>query len=698
VRERNTLAHLHARQGQYAKALTLLQQALEAVPENSNDRATVLGNLAQLHYVLGRDDLAEPLLQEALRIREENLPENHPDLTYALNNLAVLYESRAEHSKAEPLLRKAWAIWEKGREHPDMASVLSNLAAVCESQKQYDEAQSLLQRALEIQEKTLVPEHPDIASSLSALAMLHMKKGQRTQAEQLYQQALPIAVHSENPEIKWTVLGALSDFYAESNPNLAIFFGKQAVNTLQGVRAANVGLGKAMQQSFLKSRESFYTGLADLLFAQGRLAEGEQVLAMLKESEYHDFIERSATQNPKTTRATFTAAEKKQLARSQEMSGRVVAMAKEYDALKPGNLSEAEKARKEQLREQLNLETKKFTALCGEMARDFAAMGTKQGDDELDPKDIERLSSSISPDLKELGHGAVLLSYLAAKERLWIVLTTAVRGTSVAREVNIKREELNKKIAAFRTAITNRDGNVKDLGRELHGLLIAPVAEDLQQTGAQTLMLNLSGTLRYLPFAALHDGENYLAKRYALAVFTEAAKTKLKDPPQAQWRFAGFGVTQKVGDLPALPAVREELEGIRENALQGSALYDEDFNAGSLRDTLEQSPPVVHVASHFVFEPGTQRDSYLLLGDGTHLALNTVHDEYRFDGVDLVALSACQTAMGGDKEGAGREVEGLGVTVQDLGDKSALATLWKVDDGSTGQFMQLFYSYRQRQG
>ena len=67
-----------------------------------------------------------------------------------------------------------------------------------------------------------------------------------------------------------------------------------------------------------------------------------------------------------------------------------------------------------------------------------------------------------------------------------------------------------------------------------------------------------------------------------------------------------------------------------------------------LLDALRQSPPVVHLASHFVFKPGDEQKSFLLTGDG-ELTLAEIRDRekgYRFEDVDLVALSACESAEG----------------------------------------------------
>ena len=113
-------------------------------------------------------------------------------------------------------------------------------------------------------------------------------------------------------------------------------------------------------------------------------------------------------------------------------------------------------------------------------------------------------------------------------------------------------------------------------------------------------------------------------------------------------------------------------------------------------DALDKGYPALHIASHFVFKPGTERDSYLLLGDGTKLSLAQMNDEdLDFNNVDLLTLSACETAMGGTKAN-GREIEGFGGFAQRQGAKAVLATLWPVADKSTGLFMKNMYELRQK--
>jgi CHAT domain-containing protein len=185
-----------------------------------------------------------------------------------------------------------------------------------------------------------------------------------------------------------------------------------------------------------------------------------------------------------------------------------------------------------------------------------------------------------------------------------------------------------------------------------------------------------------------------------MAIFTEAAKDKLKDVPQAHWRVAALGLTLAKPGFSALPSVKGELEGIvksgNSGVLPGEMHLNEAFTANRMREALDKAYPVLHVASHFAFLPGTDANSFLLLGDGNKLTLKDLKEEdYRFQDVDLMTLSACETAVGGGKDANGMEIEGLGALVQKQGAKAVIATLWPVADESTGLLMQNFYRLRE---
>ena len=85
-----------------------------------------------------------------------------------------------------------------------------------------------------------------------------------------------------------------------------------------------------------------------------------------------------------------------------------------------------------------------------------------------------------------------------------------------------------------------------------------------------------------------------------------------------------------------------------------------------------------------------------MLGDGERLTLGDIRTQnYRFDHVDLLTLSACDTGLGGGRDEQGREIEGFGVIAQQQGAKAVLATLWPVADHSTATLMADLYRRRQ---
>jgi CHAT domain-containing protein len=210
-------------------------------------------------------------------------------------------------------------------------------------------------------------------------------------------------------------------------------------------------------------------------------------------------------------------------------------------------------------------------------------------------------------------------------------------------------------------------------------------------------MWSLDGVLRYLPLAALYDGQQYLIERYRVSVVTLAGDSRLKDRPDRKWNGAGFGVTKAYEGLPPLPLVSAELAGIiatkpgDAGVLAGEIKLNGAFTQQALRETLGKGYAVVHIASHFRFQPGNEMQSYLLLGDGGHLSLAELKSsENLFGGVQLLTLSACNTGMGD-----GTEVEGFGALAQRQGAKAVIASLWPVADSSTKVLMQKFYRIRE---
>jgi CHAT domain-containing protein/Tfp pilus assembly protein PilF len=701
----NNLARVYESLGQYDKALPLYERALgiaeQALGSEHPGTGASLNNLAVMYMSIGQVGKALPLQERALSISEKVQGAEHPVTGARLNNLARMYESAGQNDKALRLYQRALAIAEKsqGAEHPDTGTLASNLGELYRSMGQNDKALPLLRRALDIAEKAHGRGHPDTGIRLNNLAGLYWSVGQVENALPLYQRALAIALEGRQPELAWNVHANLMvlfgqpkrDAAAMQQPALAIWHGKQAVNTLQAVRGSLKALGKDLQQSFLKRNERTYNTLADLLIEAGRIAEAEQVLAMLKQSELSELTRSTAALR---TQADFVGVERSALEAQRRLTAAGVKDAAELAALesRAAALSSDDQTRLQALRTaaiERRAEYQRFLASLGQL---FASAG-RSGAEREAKTEATRLQTKVALDPA----GAVGLHYVVTDTRVSIIVATP--RESFGRFSEISRADLNKHVAALRSAMRNQ-ADTRPAAQALWQALIAPVHADIQAAGAKTLVLSLTDTLRYLPFAALQDaGGRYLIQDYALSLWAAAADVNPAASQQA-WNVAGLGLTQARPGFPALAAVRSELQGIVRTAaspaglLPGSIALDEQFGRAQFDAALQGQHNVVHVASHFDFRPGDERRSVLLLGKGDETLSLGQLAVMNFSRVDLLTLSACETAVGGGTNENGAEVEGLAAAVLDAKAQAVLATLWKVADDSTASLMRAFYAQR----
>jgi tetratricopeptide (TPR) repeat protein len=196
--------------GHYSEAEPFLQQAMSLREQQLGvehlDTATSLYHLALLYQKQGKYTQAEPSYLRALSIREQQLGPEHPDTATCLDDLALLYQEQGKYTQAEPLYQRALSIREQqlGPEHPDTAMSLSGLADFYERQGRYTQAESLALRALSTRERQLGPEHPHTANTLHRLSVVYRRQGKYARAEPLALRSLAIReqqLGTEHPDI-----------------------------------------------------------------------------------------------------------------------------------------------------------------------------------------------------------------------------------------------------------------------------------------------------------------------------------------------------------------------------------------------------------------------------------------------------------------------------------------------------------------
>ncbi len=249
-----------------------------------------------------------------------------------------------------------------------------------------------------------------------------------------------------------------------------------------------------------------------------------------------------------------------------------------------------------------------------------------------------------------------------------------------------------------------RQDDIKTHAQKLYQWLIQPIENDLKQAHIQTIIYAPDGQLRYIPLAALFDGNQWLVQRFQINNITATSLTNLDhQPPQTMNILAGaFGrkdTTVKLGDqefhFAGLPAAITEVENLGAIVPSTRTFVDTAFGLKAIKPFLNDYK-IIHFATHAAFLPGQPENSFIVFGDGSNATLSDIGN-WTLTNVDLVVLSACETGVAIDTGGKlalkdGREVLGLGYQFQQAGAKATIASLWEVDDGGTQALMDAFYA------
>ncbi len=231
--------------------------------------------------------------------------------------------------------------------------------------------------------------------------------------------------------------------------------------------------------------------------------------------------------------------------------------------------------------------------------------------------------------------------------------------------------------------------------QNLYNLIIRPFAADLNPAQIKTIVFIQDGLLRSVPMAALHDGQEFLVQKYAIATTPGLRLTAPKSVNFQGLRTLALGLTQAAvvdgEEFKPLENVTNELNQVIARSPGSKKLLNEQFTPQSLEQELKQAVyPVIHIATHGQF--GTiPEDSFLVTGNNKKITITQLESDIRrFSGgsepVELLALTACQTGIGDDRVTLGI----AGITVQ-AGVRSALASLWNIEDASTQELIAKFY-------
>lgn len=347
--------------------------------------------------------------------------------------------------------------------------------------------------------------------------------------------------------------------------------------------------------------------------------------------------------------------------------------------------------------------------------------------------------------LGKLAPGTAVLYPLMLPDRLELLLETA---NGIERKTTPVRESTLRATATrFASILRNGLDDFSAPSRQLYDWLLRPVADSLAANRIHTLIVAPDGALRLLPFGALDDGKQYAIEKYAVSMITGLTMTNpappgkqlavsliagLSEPGEvvakldrnvteqileagsdaegarsvigtrelramrrlrgASPQSATAGERREIENLKtrlALPGVKDEVNALT-TILPGTRLLDGEFTVRRFsQETGSGDFRIVHIASHGVFG-GSAETSFIMAHDDL-LTMNGLQsllrsEKFRKHPIELLSLSACQTAEGNDRSPLG--FSGAAIKARA---KSVLGTLWPVEDNAARTIMEGVY-------
>lgn len=300
---------------------------------------------------------------------------------------------------------------------------------------------------------------------------------------------------------------------------------------------------------------------------------------------------------------------------------------------------------------------------------------------------VEVNQARIQP-IDQVASNTAIIYPIVFQDRTDILMSLG--GTIKRITVPIAEQELTQDIHRFRTLLEKRTTHqYLPHAQTLYTLLMQPLEPYLNEFNIHTLVFVPDGALRTIPMSTLHDGEQFLIQKYAIATTPGLTLTDARSLNREHVHLLSMGLTEGVQGFSPLPNVQQEIQDIQ-NLFGGTSLLNKEFLKTNIEREMKQGKfTIVHIASHGKFDQNPQ-DSYVLAYD-QKLTMNQLGEliglfQFRQTPLDMLTLSACETAAGDERGALGL----AGVAIKS-GARSALATLWFINDQASSLLINQFY-------
>jgi CHAT domain-containing protein len=561
-------------------------------------------------------------------------------------------EADKDLSKARDLARRLFP----GR----LPHILAWSARLASERKQFDKALEYAEEAVRIEDKMTSASHV----SRAMLGRVLSAAGRDEEAREALETAIGRA-RKAGGAIPWEPLFELGKLKAKIQQR------KDAIALLEeAVKTIELGETVLPEDSAARShtdKVEVYRLLVKLLLAEGRIDAAFQYLERSKVSELKNFDRRLGVGDDQSSALAMELdIQEKRLQRMLD---------EELAATSPND------SKIKQLDELIAEAKKKRADFMEKLDRNDAAFDRYA----VRPLQLEKLQEYLTDGILViapvvLDDGVVV--FAMTKDAL-THYTPSVSKADVDKLVMDFVNELHPKNAAGVKGKASL-GRVRQQGKRLYDLLLGPAFTAMGTP--KTLVVSPTGSLRYVPFAALHDGNQWVIEKSEVLNVTALDREKFAQ--RAPKGRKDLGLMALVDPDGTLPATRVELDGVKNILPNVAILEGEKASTTTLRQKVRvPGYEVVHFATHGRLDPKNPELSNIVLADSP---LN-YSDIPSLDPkkTELVVLSACQTAM--LSGGSGLEIAGLAYQFQRSRVHSVIATLWEVDDQATADLMTRFY-------
>lgn len=648
------LAQTQQALGEYTLSLQTLSALLPAVKQGNDISLTtlVLNDLGNAYVALGRYAQAQKTLKQAYHYaRRSGSAQLNALVLNNLGNLQVATQRQQE----------ALATYQASADYSRVAAIalqearaLANKASTALQLQQTDQAVNLLAIAMQRiaradngHNKIYILMH--IANSYQELAALDKSRYEQgiLSAAKNYMLAVDLSKKTANDYTRSFALGRLGELYLlENRFDEALYLTRQALNFAEHGRAAEL----LYRWYRLQGRLLWAKGNAD-----GAVHAYRRAVEIVEQSRQQVLL---------------------RYGRSPQYFNQVVAPI--YRDLVDIVLQTSQRVSHKQVAQQLLAEARdtieKFKAaelrdyFRNECFMEYQAKATR----------LEQVSAS-----------AAVIYPILLPQRL--VLLASIGGDIKYYETAVSQLELNQTIYQLRFQLEGLADKQRYniLAGQLYKWLVQPYKDELIDKNIDTLVFVPDGALRTIPLSALYDGKDYIIRHYNVV---SSLGLSLPEPRALDVQHASVllaGLSEATQGFSPLPSVVDELQSIAA-MFDSQLLLNRNFTLKDFNTALEQPISIVHIASHAKFKRDVE-DSFLLTFDN-RLSIRELNEillktKYRHKPLELLFLSACQTAADDDRAALG--LAGAGIRA---GARSAIGSLWDISDAGAKKIVAEFYT------